>query len=403
MTWGVWTDSSYRPLGTTIADNGVTGGSLVDFRTDVHFSGGLSYRRVAFYADVPLVVLQRGMDNDVLRAAAGKQGLSSFRLGDISFGSKLQILYQERHGVSFAVGADVYLPTGDETSLAGQPAAMYAGYLAVSRSLGRHMVAVNVGYRLRTKAMRVLNLRVDDEITYSLGYAYTHGGRLARSPWSVLLAMSGHTAAAHPFGLGTVSDAATRNGLELQTGVRYRMRTMGGMVDVTVAAGIGLMSGYGSPTPRIVIGTNYLSVDPAGDDDLDGVPNSVDLCNDQVEDIDGYRDGDGCADPDNDDDGVSDEDDECPLASEDYDGRYDYDGCPDEDQDGDGVDDMDDLCPTEAEDLDGFRDQDGCPELDNDRDGLPDINDICTILAEDYDGYKDDDGCPDPGDHSQSQ
>jgi outer membrane protein OmpA-like peptidoglycan-associated protein len=77
------------------------------------------------------------------------------------------------------------------------------------------------------------------------------------------------------------------------------------------------------------------------------------------------------------------------------DGWKDEDGCPDPDNDGDGINDDIDRCPMEAEDLDQFEDEDGCPDLDNDGDGIADAVDGCPLAPETINGYQDDDGCPD--------
>jgi hypothetical protein len=53
-------------------------------------------------------------------------------------------------------------------------------------------------------------------------------------------------------------------------------------------------------------------LDSGGDRDGDGVPDAVDRCPDEPEDIDGFQDEDGCPDPDNDQDGVPDVSDACP-------------------------------------------------------------------------------------------
>ncbi|MEO0811253.1 MAG: OmpA family protein [Myxococcota bacterium] len=147
------------------------------------------------------------------------------------------------------------------------------------------------------------------------------------------------------------------------------------------------------------------------------------------EDLDGYLDDDGCADPDNDGDGVPDTVDGAPLLAEDFDGFQDDDGIPDPvnfhrsatergdedaattadapapppagasasiedkeetpsgisvatvfpdpDLDEDGILDAYDRCVEQAEDHDGFEDWDGCPDLDNDGDGVPDADDEC--------------------------
>jgi outer membrane protein OmpA-like peptidoglycan-associated protein len=138
------------------------------------------------------------------------------------------------------------------------------------------------------------------------------------------------------------------------------------------------------------------------DRDGDGVADVVDRCPDEVEDLDGDRDGDGCRDIDPDDDedmdGIANIDDACVDTPEDMDGDADDDGCPETsvDSDGDQVVDTQDRCPAEAEDADGWEDEDGCPDPDNDLDGIPDLLDACPTVKEDVDGWNDDDGCPDP-------
>jgi len=67
----------------------------------------------------------------------------------------------------------------------------------------------------------------------------------------------------------------------------------------------------------------------AGDRDGDGILDSVDLCPDSNEDLDGHEDVDGCPEPDQDHDKVVDVDDKCPGEPETYNGHEDTDGCPD--------------------------------------------------------------------------
>ncbi len=131
------------------------------------------------------------------------------------------------------------------------------------------------------------------------------------------------------------------------------------------------------------------------DADHDGVSDADDACPHDPEDHDGYRDEDGCPDPDNDGDGIPDVRDRCPNRAEDPDGFQDQDGCPNPDNDGDGIPDIDDKCPNRPEDHDGFQDQDGCPDPDNDGDGIPDIKDQCPNQPETDNGFQDADGCRD--------
>jgi hypothetical protein len=125
--------------------------------------------------------------------------------------------------------------------------------------------------------------------------------------------------------------------------------------------------------------------DGAMDSDLDGIPDSDDLCVDAagMPEIDGclidswFADGDG--------DGTPDFLDRCPDSAG---GRYAY-GCPvtaTGDRDGDSVADAADSCPDDP----GSAGSDGCPvEEDRDGDGISDAEDRCP----DEPGLASEEGC----------
>jgi outer membrane protein OmpA-like peptidoglycan-associated protein len=139
-----------------------------------------------------------------------------------------------------------------------------------------------------------------------------------------------------------------------------------------------------TPAPQAV-------VVKAGDTDKDGVPDTDDQCINNMEDLDGFKDADGCPDLDNDGDGIPDTSDLCPLQAEDKDGYNDADGCPETDNDGDGIADTQDTCPNEA----GTPERQGCPVYDRDNDGVADNKDLCPDAPETVNAYLDEDGCPD--------
>lgn len=130
---------------------------------------------------------------------------------------------------------------------------------------------------------------------------------------------------------------------------------------------------------------------PPADTDRDGIVDPDDLCPREPEDLDGFKDGDGCAELDNDLDGVSDMMDRCGSDPEDQDGFADSDGCPDPDNDEDGVADPVDRCPLEK----GTVEEGGCPVYDRDKDGIADKFDTCPDQVENVNAYLDEDGCPD--------
>lgn len=127
------------------------------------------------------------------------------------------------------------------------------------------------------------------------------------------------------------------------------------------------------------------------DKDGDGVPDTEDQCVSDPEDLDGFKDSDGCPDLDDDGDGVYDAQDQCPRDAEDRDNFQDFDGCPDLDNDGDGVPDTQDGCPLEP----GTVARGGCPVRDRDGDGINDDVDTCADQPETLNEYLDSDGCPD--------
>jgi outer membrane protein OmpA-like peptidoglycan-associated protein len=171
-------------------------------------------------------------------------------------------------------------------------------------------------------------------------------------------------------------------------------------VTATVTIGTGQVGARGDDF-RVTTGLVW-SPQPAGvaapgrnDHDGDRIPDSVDACPDEAEDLDDFQDEDGCADADNDADGIDDDQDDCVLEPEDKDGFKDGDGCPERDNESDGIPDVSDKCPNDSEDVDGFEDDDGCPDEDNDGDGLKDAADKCPNDAETVNSFEDDDGCPD--------
>lgn len=105
-----------------------------------------------------------------------------------------------------------------------------------------------------------------------------------------------------------------------------------------------------------------------GNRDGDLLADYRDRCLTTNEDVNGYRDDDGCpdADLDPDEDGVFAENDKCPDRQEDKNKYQDDDGCPDADLrdiDEDGIVDVDDKCPAKAFPFnkDALHDKRGCP------------------------------------------
>ena len=155
------------------------------------------------------------------------------------------------------------------------------------------------------------------------------------------------------------------------------------MVGITGGLGFGLGKGIGAPQMRLFLGAVFTP--DFRDADSDGVYDSEDRCPDQPEDSDGWKDNDGCPDPDNDGDGIPDASDKCPNEPEDLDRFEDEDGCPDPDNDKDGIPDVNDAVPERRRGRTGQGPNDGCPSTteDSDGDGIPDATDKCPDEPED--------------------
>jgi hypothetical protein len=170
--------------------------------------------------------------------------------------------------------------------------------------------------------------------------------------------------------------------------------------------------------------------------DNDGLPDSSDPCPTLAEDYDGYQDETGCPEPDNDNDGICDAPQvsiactgadsgktafyaaghghsnptiDCRNTPEDFDGFKDADGCPEPDNDNDGFPDATDDCPgnDNLAGPDGVlgsgedQNHDGIFQSSEDTvvvDGVLTTDDS-VLTFEDYDAVLNTDGCHDsPGD-----
>ena len=321
--------------------------------------------------------------------------LDSQTLGFIAMHGKLRITRIDS-GIGLAVAVQVGVPVTDAPKDAGaDPSAWYWPMFIVEKRIGsreQFKVAVNVGYRGHAASSTVLTLNDGNNkgVPWKDGSRITYGGGIS---YRVIEPLD---LVAETYGTQLLSDAdgSIKMSNEVVGGIKLFVERNSYLM---LGAGPRYTNGFEAADIRGFIG--FIFEPSIGDRDGDGIKDDVDQCPDEPEDKDGFKDEDGCPDPDNDNDGILDVDDRCPNEPEDRDGDQDWDGCPentDGDRDGDGILDSKDKCPDEPEDKDGFQDEDGCPDPDNDNDGIPDKQDKCPNDPEDKDGFEDDDGCPDP-------
>lgn len=304
--------------------------------------------------------------------------------------------------VQLALSMELTVPTGDSDIWLGHGAVTVTPMLSLGYTAPFGLRALaNIGYRYRP-ARHLANIAVGSELRWGVGLEMPFD--LGGQTFAVAGTLTG--------GVGLDDDATSYPGEALLT---VDWRGIEGLA-VTVGGGSGFGEAIGPPEWRFLAGVTY-SWAPATEPDA---PH----CEFGPEDIDGFEDADGCAEPDNDLDGVDDDVDRCPFEAEDHDGYRDADGCPDVgsgdaeralaaqalptspddtavaalDSDGDTLTDDVDLCPDTPEDADGFDDTDGCPEVDNDQDTVLDADDACPREAENFNGVEDEDGCPEDAD-----
>jgi len=348
-------------------------------------------------------------------------GMNDFGLGDLRFKLKLQLPYQaDRHVFDVALVLGGELPTADKAkgalyreidyiqSPSSQDQATVFGLaepainatLALTLDFSPVFSAFPFLWHNNIGASKRPTLENRDVFYFSTAFEYrvftftTLVGEYRHETLFDSLGFSSeYDNQPSTLNLGLILN--TPSGIDLQLGAIMGLNSAYTPVSYNLSGSKTHYEIKTNPPFQAYLGLSWKGWLVAQDDDRDGIPNKRDACPQHPEDYDGFRDLDGCPDPDNDEDGILDLADACPNQPEDFDGFRDTDGCPDYDNDEDGIPDVKDGCPNQPEDLDGYEDFDGCPDFDNDRDGVPDSLDQCPLVAEDLDGFQDTDGCPD--------
>jgi outer membrane protein OmpA-like peptidoglycan-associated protein len=284
------------------------------FSADLLASLGL-FDHFELAVHLPLRLIYSGdaitSNGTTLEAAAG--------VGDVRLVPKVGLGWvgDVKGGFAFGLAVPVSLPTGRASALRG------AGAVTVEpRLLGlaygeRWFLNGSVGFRLR---------EVDgpgapgNELTFGVAGTYT-----LPVEDDALEVQVEAVAGWLPDEDGRAMSALP---LELLAALVYRPAPRWSLI---AGGGLGVTNAVAVPDFRVLAGVRYaVGVPGRGgqkDSDTDGVPDRQDRCPREPEDLDGFRDSDGCPEQDNDGDGIADDDDECPDDAEEPGG--DRDGCPD--------------------------------------------------------------------------
>jgi outer membrane protein OmpA-like peptidoglycan-associated protein len=247
-----------------------TSTALVQDALQANLLGGYQLGPVRIGADVPLYILTT---SDV---AAGGGGL-----GDLAVDLKGTVLNREDYPLGLALGARFGFPTSTVDAPLGSSGVDWEIEGIVDRKVNDWLLAANIGTRGLPETT-LENVEINDQFFYRLGagYAITDAAGVSGD-------LVGELSYADP-----ISNPAGTP-IELLAGGWGHLTDM---VTLKGGLGTGMSRGIGSPTFRGVLA---LQVAPAAnrDADLDGVVDSVDECPKEMEDVDQYKDDDGCPDP----------------------------------------------------------------------------------------------------------
>ena len=302
-------------------------GSLVHDRWGgaVLASVGL-FDRAQLTLEVPVTFYQDRSGGGLVASA---RSIDSFGVGSLRLVPKVQLLDAARHGVDLAVQAGVTAPLGADSYIGSEWTVQPE--VTATRTLGDVRLGVNLGAALRERA-RLADERLGSELLGQVGAAYGLK-RATGLPVELGAVLAASASAAHPFDREDETSVEARG---------YGAIDVAPPVRVLAGAGLGLMSGWGTPDWRVFAGVQVTIPRKATPAPVAAPPPPPPPAPKPPP-----------PPPDRDGDGIPDAQDRCPAVP----GRAENHGCPDTDRDRDGVVDRLDACP----DLPGPKENRGCP------------------------------------------
>jgi OOP family OmpA-OmpF porin len=382
---GVVGDYGYRPLVLYNADGAIQS-SIIRDQLIVHVGASLVLvDRIRLAANLPIAAWQDGQGgtlNGVTYAS-----VSSGKIGDTRLGIDVRLAGTYSSPFSLAVGAQVFLPTGDQDSYLSDGSVRVLPRLQVAGDVGPVAYAASAGYMVHAHEDTFAGYPLGGEIVGAASLGVRVAGR------SVLVGAeaTGSTVVTQSDAFGALRQTPIEALLGIHFGIGSDWRA-------AVGAGPGLTRAFGEPEVRALANVEWAPAirNPSDvtaaqgetgkappDRDKDGVPDRDDACPDQpgVKTTDPETNGCPPAPADRDEDGVPDADDACPDVAGVKTDDPKTNGCP-PDRDKDGVPDANDACPDQP----GVKTSDpktnGCPvDPDRDKDGIPNEDDACPDAA----------------------
>jgi OOP family OmpA-OmpF porin len=401
---GMSTTWAYRPLVLTDSGGGVRESVMTNQLVSHVGASLILIDRVRFGVDVPFQLFGDGHTTTVAGMSYGAPASSS-SLGDLRLNGTVRLFDYAPGRLTGAFGVTVVLPTGDQSSYAGDTGVGVAPHALIAGQAGLVVYAAQVGATIR-KSVSFASTYVGSDLFAGAsagvrlvgdrlligpelyGRSVLSGGVFLDRRATPLEAMLGaHFAVTRDWRLGAglaagltggVGNPTTRGLVSLEWAPGLAMTPSDGDHDgvLDVADACPSTPGVASPEPA-----RNGCPPPAPDSDRDGIADSSDACPQQAGPQSTDRAKNGCPLPpaDGDHDGIADASDACPTEPGVTSKDAARNGCPlpPPDRDSDGVADASDACPEEAGIPDPDPTRNGCPDRDRDHDGIANTDDAC--------------------------
>lgn len=388
---GLVLDYGYKPY-VLVNPNGSENTSISTDQLFLHIGGSIVFlSRVRFGVNLPVLLTQDGSQTGGVANGQRVVGATGGGIGDLRFGADVRLSGRYGDPFTLAVGARVWLPTGDPTKYLGDKEARVGPQLQAAGDIDAFVYAASVGIVYSANSSGFAGHPTGSEATFGAAM----GLRALQKKLVIGPEIWGSTVLAD----GAVLGARTTP-LAVIVGAHYTA----GNLRFGAGAGPGVSHAAGTSLFRALASMEYVPAFPEVVEPTDGDGDGVFDADDACPYTPGVRTDDpktnGCPSPapppppDRDGDVIPDGEDACPDVAGVRTDDPKTNGCPG-DRDRDGVIDTEDACP----DVAGVHSDDpktnGCPpDPDRDKDGILNDADACP----DVPGPKSDDpkttGCP---------
>lgn len=248
-----------------VRDNGdVT--RIVGDLFQLSLTAGYTKGPIRFGVDVPVFLRNLG-------SLGGETGI-----GDIALDVKGTVLDRSERALGLAFAGRASLPTSTVDASLGNQGFGWEVEGIVDKDIGNLLIAANMGMR-GVPRRELQTFRWGEQVIGRLGggYAFTeHAG--VSLDFAALLNLN-----------DPVPEAIPVEGI---------IGGWGGFDSLVVRGGVGtgLTGGFGAPALRVILSVGY-EPPRTRDTDEDGIEDRVDVCPEEKEDPDGFRDEDGCPEP----------------------------------------------------------------------------------------------------------